>query len=199
MTMQQPPSTPPNRPTNSDTLPSRPPVPPTPAALPTPMIILSRTERMIHNTAPANAVLWTPNALHWPPAIPWPTRYHYTPATDTFVPHPANPHRRIPNPPTDRHLETPRLLTTLPLPAPDPPDSSNQTQHVPIRAKVLPTTPTRPNQQLPCLPLGKNTTAARLLATLPLPAPDPSTLPCHALHRTLVCNIKALAQNIRPP
>jgi len=151
-----------------------------PPATPTPLIHLSLMERLTHNNSPVHATLWIPDALNRQHALNRTmatqrlTGHHPHPATDTLPLQLAAPHSMI-NLSDDRH-GTVRTLATIPPPAPDPPDSSNQ----PCHALHLP--------------------MAKPASTVPFPWLIPSQR-CHQHSPQLIYAVtyKAFAHNRRPP
>jgi len=140
-------------------------------------ICLSMIERLIYNTTPANAALWTPDALHQHPVqrrfhIPHLPAYHS--ATNA-------PPRRLTtlDSPDDRCVGFGQPLTTLPPPAPDPPDADTPSRNAPIHH-----------------PHGQVTGPTGNLY------PTPTALTRHhhpPPYLPLAQNVKAFAQNMRPP
>jgi len=138
-----------------------------PANPPKPVICLSMMERLIHDTTPANAALWTPDALNQHHVLRRSTMLHLPPehhsATNTL---PCCPTTL--NLPDDQHEGFVRLLATLPPPAPDPPDSGKQPCHSPshhtpgqatgptCNLHPPPTAPTRHHHPPPYFPLAQN-------------------------------------------
>jgi len=124
-----------------------------PANLPKPVICLSMMERLIHDTTPANAALWTPDALnqhhalHRPAAPHLLPEHHPNPATNTLPRQPVTF-----NSFDDRHDHFDLPLATFPPPTPNPLNSSQQPCCKPYPTQTRPPQHLHPVHPLCILP-----------------------------------------------
>jgi len=149
MTTTQPTTTQPSPPNSIPSPLTSPSVPPTPST-PTPPNNLSLMGRLIYNNISVNAALWAPNALnrhhamHQTTATQWSTDTHPIHHTDTPLSVlPATIQHSVLHLPDDRYHGLVQFSATLPPPAPDPPNSSNQSSH------ALHWTSAKPNPTVP--------------------------------------------------